>query len=141
MTVGPSDWLLYQQVNTPDFPLGVSLVPYPEGGSSTSYGSYGFYCIVKGDKSYTDRISLLDHLIEPSFLDHHPECIGMLPIHKQVSSYSANPLSVFSTQLLHYSSCLPAMDASYQNELTSEILSCLRLEKSPKDALNLISRR
>jgi multiple sugar transport system substrate-binding protein len=151
MTVGPSDWLLHKQVNAPDFPLGVSLVPYPEGGNSTSYSSYGFYCIVKGDKSYTDRIALLDHLLEPSFLDHHLERIGMLPIHNKVSRLVAleaarvanatNPLSVFSTQLYHYSGCLPAMDAGFQSELTSEILSCLRLVKTPMDALNSISRR
>lgn len=138
MTVGPSDWLLHRQQHAPEFPLGVSLVPYPADGRSTAIGSYGCYCLVKSKENNQDRMDLLEYLLDPALLDRHVEGIGMLPLHQPISAQADPALSVFRSQLLHYSQCFPAMEASDHNHLTGELLSCLRLEKSPQAVIDAL---
>ncbi|WP_308639571.1 ABC transporter substrate-binding protein [Paenibacillus silvisoli] len=135
MTVGPSDWVLLQREQFPSFPLGVSLMPHPFGGSPLSYASFGFYCVSSHATNTEEIIPVLNELVTPTNLEEHARVIGMLPVHHGGGKYEADPeLSVFCRQV-QLSGTFPQVNFSFNEELTREMLACLRLAKSPEDAL------
>src|SRR5690606_18732905 len=68
MIVGPSDVVMTHRDQHIEFPLGISLMPHPDGGRPLSYASYGFYCISATSKHIDESIKLINQLTKSQLL-------------------------------------------------------------------------
>lgn len=143
MTVGPSDWILWQREHVPKFPLRVAMMPCPKGGEALSYSSYGLYGVISSrhdSSQMLEVMEVLQEIIDPPLLQTHVQTIGMLPVQKGAPIYeNDNELSVFSRQA-RLSGRFPKEMAGGFPELTHTILSVLRMEESPVEALRGLTR-
>jgi hypothetical protein len=75
-------------------------------------------------------------LLAPANLESHVRSIGMLPVHRSMTSFYEDDevMSVFCRQVGLSGSFPQTTDAAMEN-VTEEMLSCLRREKTAEAAL------